>query len=71
MTMTSSAETTENPTIPTNQATSTAAPAAGPREEKVLSSRSVERLVAGTATSDGAGVKLTRLLSQPLQRRLD
>ncbi len=37
----------------------------------MLSSRSVERLVAGTATSDGAGVRLTRLLSQPLQRRLD
>ena len=47
------------------------APGAAPREEKVLSPRSVERLVAGTATSDGAGVKLTRLLSQPLQRRLD
>ena len=61
---------TANPTIPTNQATSTA-PSAAPREEKVLSSRSVERVVAGTATSDGAGVKLTRLLSQPLQRRLD
>lgn len=45
--------------------------ATAPREEKVLSPRSVERLVAGTATSDGAGVKLTRLLSQPLQRRLD
>jgi redox-sensitive bicupin YhaK (pirin superfamily) len=33
--------------------------------------RSVERLVDGTATSDGAGVKLTRVLTQPLQRRLD
>ncbi len=33
--------------------------------------RSVERLVAGTPTSDGAGVKLTRLLTQDLQRRLD
>ncbi len=31
----------------------------------------VERLVAGQATSDGAGVKLTRVLTQPLQRRLD
>ena len=56
---------TANPTTPLT------APAAAPREEKVLSPRSVERLVAGTATSDGAGVKLTRLLSQPLQRRLD
>lgn len=34
-------------------------------------SRSVERLVVGTATSDGAGVKLTRVLTQSLQRRLD
>ena len=33
--------------------------------------RDVERLVAGMATSDGAGVKLTRVLTQPLQRRLD
>jgi len=33
--------------------------------------RAVEREVAGTATSDGAGVKLTRVLTQPLQRRLD
>ncbi|RQW27862.1 pirin family protein [Rhodobacteraceae bacterium CH30] len=34
-------------------------------------SRIVERLVAGKATSDGAGVKLTRVLTQDLQRRLD
>ena len=33
--------------------------------------RTVERLVAGQATSDGAGVKLTRVLTQDLQRRLD
>lgn len=33
--------------------------------------RSVERLVVGQATSDGAGVKLTRVLTQDLQRRLD
>ena len=33
--------------------------------------RPVERVVAGTPTSDGAGVKLTRVLTQPLQRRLD
>ena len=33
--------------------------------------RSIERLVTGQATSDGAGVKLTRVLTQPLQRRLD
>ncbi len=39
--------------------------------EHVTQSRAVERLVAGQATSDGAGVKLTRVLAQPLQRRLD
>jgi quercetin 2,3-dioxygenase len=33
--------------------------------------RSVERTVRGQPTSDGAGVKLTRVLTQPLQRRLD
>lgn len=33
--------------------------------------RSVERLIAGRPTSDGAGVKLTRVLTQDLQRRLD
>lgn len=33
--------------------------------------RTVERLVAGQATSDGAGVKLTRVLTQNLQHRLD
>jgi quercetin 2,3-dioxygenase len=37
----------------------------------VSQSRSIERLVAGMATSDGAGVKLTRVLTQALQRRLD
>jgi redox-sensitive bicupin YhaK (pirin superfamily) len=33
--------------------------------------RRVERLVPGQQTSDGAGVKLVRLLTQDLQRRLD
>ena len=33
--------------------------------------RLVERLIQGQATSDGAGVRLTRLLTQDLQRRLD
>jgi len=33
--------------------------------------RPVERLVTGQATQDGAGVKLTRVLTQNLQRRLD
>jgi redox-sensitive bicupin YhaK (pirin superfamily) len=33
--------------------------------------RTIERLIEGIATSDGAGVKLTRVLSGKLQRRLD
>jgi len=33
--------------------------------------RRVERIVTGQPTQDGAGVKLTRLLTQDLQRRLD
>lgn len=33
--------------------------------------RTVERLVTGQATSDGAGVKLTRVLGNDLQHRLD
>jgi redox-sensitive bicupin YhaK (pirin superfamily) len=39
--------------------------------ETVRKSRGVERLVAGRTTSDGAGVQLTRVLTQDLQRRLD
>jgi quercetin 2,3-dioxygenase len=38
---------------------------------RITSARSVERLVAGQATSDGDGVKLVRVLTQNLQRRLD
>lgn len=34
-------------------------------------SRGIERIVEGIATSDGAGVKLTRVLTGKLQRRLD
>ena len=34
-------------------------------------SRQVERLVRGQPTYDGDGVKLTRVLTQPLQKRLD
>lgn len=41
------------------------------KTELVLHQREVERLVSGIATSDGAGVKLTRVLTQQLQRRLD
>ena len=39
-------------------------PAAGPF-------RTVERIVQGRLTSDGAGVRLTRVLTHNLQRRLD
>jgi redox-sensitive bicupin YhaK (pirin superfamily) len=39
--------------------------------ETVTAPRGVERLVTGMPTRDGAGVKLTRVLTQPLQRRLD
>lgn len=35
------------------------------------SPRPVDRLIAGQPTSDGAGVKLVRVLTQDLQRRLD
>jgi len=38
---------------------------------QVRQSRRIERQVIGRPTSDGAGVKLTRVLTQPLQRRLD
>lgn len=41
------------------------------RDESISQSRTVERLVIGKSTSDGAGVQLTRVLTQPLQRRLD
>ena len=40
-------------------------------QQTVKTSRTVERLIAGQATSDGAGVKLTRVLTQNLQHRLD
>ena len=42
-----------------------------PPDAAVRNPRSVERLVTGQPTSDGDGVKLTRVLTQPLQRRLD
>jgi redox-sensitive bicupin YhaK (pirin superfamily) len=37
----------------------------------VTAPRRVERLITGQPTTDGAGVKLTRVLTQDLQRRLD
>ena len=39
--------------------------------QPVTHPRGVERLITGRATSDGAGVKLTRVLTHDLQRRLD
>lgn len=40
-------------------------------EETLTRSRSIESLVTGNQTSDGAGVRLVRVLGQSLQRRLD
>lgn len=42
-----------------------------PATTTVRNPRTVERLVAGIPTQDGAGVKLTRVLTQQLQHRLD
>jgi hypothetical protein len=42
-----------------------------PLADRVSQSRTVEQLIVGKPTSDGAGVKLTRVLTQGLQRRLD
>jgi redox-sensitive bicupin YhaK (pirin superfamily) len=39
--------------------------------DAVTQLRTIERIVTGAATSDGAGVKLTRVLTQNLQQRLD
>jgi redox-sensitive bicupin YhaK (pirin superfamily) len=39
--------------------------------ESVQQSRGVERIINGQAVMDGAGVKINRVLTQPLQRRLD
>jgi redox-sensitive bicupin YhaK (pirin superfamily) len=39
--------------------------------DAVARTRTVERLVEGMPTSDGAGVRLTRVLTNDLQRRLD
>lgn len=40
-------------------------------QQTVTQTRTVEQLIAGQATSDGAGVKLTRVLTHNLQHRLD
>jgi redox-sensitive bicupin YhaK (pirin superfamily) len=39
--------------------------------DQVNKQRSVERIIQGQAVMDGAGVKINRVLTQPLQRRLD
>ena len=39
--------------------------------QAVATSRRVERLVGGQSVMDGAGVRINRVLTQPLQRRLD
>ena len=39
--------------------------------DAIRRTREVERMITGTPTSDGAGVKLTRILAQSLQKRLD
>ncbi len=49
----------------------TITPPSVPPVTPVNTSRAVERVVRGQPTSDGDGVKLTRVLTQPLQRRLD
>jgi redox-sensitive bicupin YhaK (pirin superfamily) len=41
------------------------------RLDRVTNPRTVERLIQGHPTRDGAGVRLTRLLTPDLQRRLD
>jgi redox-sensitive bicupin YhaK (pirin superfamily) len=40
-------------------------------DARIERSRGVERLVGGQFVMDGAGVKINRVLTQPLQRRLD
>ncbi|MES2098284.1 MAG: pirin family protein [Pseudomonadota bacterium] len=49
----------------------TTLPITGSSTPVVRRSRQVEQLVRGQPTSDGDGVKLTRVLTQPLQKRLD
>jgi redox-sensitive bicupin YhaK (pirin superfamily) len=41
------------------------------KDEIVTQARTVEQLIIGQATTDGDGVKLTRVLQQGLQKRLD
>jgi len=41
------------------------------RSENVARTRAVERVIGGQFVMDGAGVRINRVLTQPLQRRLD
>jgi redox-sensitive bicupin YhaK (pirin superfamily) len=41
------------------------------KEDTVTRSRGIERVIAGQPVMDGAGVRINRVLTQPLQRRLD
>src|SRR5450830_1905470 len=41
------------------------------KNDEVTAPRAVERVIQGQAVMDGAGVKINRVLTQPLQRRLD
>jgi redox-sensitive bicupin YhaK (pirin superfamily) len=45
--------------------------ATGVADEQVERSRRIERVLGGQFVMDGAGVKINRVLTQPLQRRLD
>jgi redox-sensitive bicupin YhaK (pirin superfamily) len=46
-------------------------PDPGSLPDSVMHSRAIERLITGRPTSDGAGVKLTRVIGGALQQRLD
>lgn len=54
-----------------NTTATTAPHSAATAATQLRQPRTVERLVTGQPTQDGAGVKLTRVLTQPLQQRLD
>ena len=65
-------DTTHTPATLPSGATGFADPGLDPgTAEVVRHPRRVETQVRGQPTSDGAGVRLTRVLTQPLQRRLD
>lgn len=55
----------------TQACTTTAAMPSTPSTSDVLASRVVVESVRGVATSDGAGVKLTRLIGTPVLRWVD